>query len=454
MELFGTIAEAVKQIPGGGLVAGVTAAVTLLLAYVLLIVNRAARTRRTRLWQIAAITGVPVATTLDLLAVHAARVTMLSGFASADASERSSVISAGISGQLNGIALLASSSVWIWPLGLFVLHKMLETRRPADSPRFAGPLFLIPIGLVAIVVGSMLWATGLVHGFASIAWTDPETKTARILGALDEGASALRRFAQVSRWTILGLTALAVALIAAGQRRPRPTGEPLPAGPGRAATWWASALALLLAAALWVGARPLRAENQLPWPAPQLSGEVLAIATPPTPDLAGPDPIVRAPVIQLMADRLAMDTAPYSLEDLGGPLQTLRTNYQLLHPGERFAGDLITMPRLVSLLWVAHHAGYDALMFIFSKEETTVRPTLGTIRRVLSSAARASLMDASDREANGGADPEGDHTVLRLSDFKSYEPFARRLVELRRAGRDVVLDLGKEPGGATDSGRP
>jgi hypothetical protein len=84
-------------------------------------------------------------------------------------------------------------------------------------------------------------------------------------------------------------------------------------------------------------------------------------------------------------------------------------------------------------------------MFTFAKEETTVRPTMGALRRVVASAARASLMDAYDREANGGADPEGDHTVLRAGDFASYDQFARRLVELRRADKDVVLDLGKDP---------
>jgi hypothetical protein len=178
----------------------------------------------------------------------------------------------------------------------------------------------------------------------------------------------------------------------------------------------------------------------------------LMVVTPSTPDLVGRDGIVRAPVIQLFADRLTLDGAPWSLDDLGRALQTLRVNYQLLHPGERFAGDLVmvadrvlTMHRLVTLLRVAHGEHYDAVMFTFAKEETTVRPTMGTLRRVVASAARASLLDAYDREANGGTDPEGDHTVLRAGDFASYDQFAQRLVELRRADKDVVLDLGKDP---------
>ena len=170
---------------------------------------------------------------------------------------------------------------------------------------------------------------------------------------------------------------------------------------------------------------------------------------------------MRAPVVQLWADHLALDGRPDSLDELGDALHTLRNNYQLLHPGERFTGDLVviadrelTMQRLVTVLRVAHRTIYERPLFTFTKEETTVRPTMGTIRRVLSSAARASLMDAYDREANGGADPEGDHTVLRAADFSSYDQLARRLVELRRAHRDVVLDLGKERGGAGDSDRP
>jgi len=449
MSLIEAIAEAMDQIPAGRLVAGVTATVLLVQLRGLVLAIRAAGTPRARKWQVAGVAGALVATTVDVLAVHAARVSMLSGFAGDDASERASTLSAGISGQLNGIAMFASSGIWM--LVLLGLQTVLEGRRPANRPAFYGALFLIPAGLAALVVGTLFWATGLIRMFATLAGVEPQTKATRILAGLDDGALALRRAAVASTWAILGLTALASVLIVMRLRRARSSAEPPSARPGWTATWWASAISLVLAAALWVGARPLRAENQAPWPALQPSGEVLAIATPPTPDLFGPDPIVRAPVVQLFADRLALDGAPYSLDDLGGPLQTLRMNYQLLHPGERFAGDLVvvadralTMHRLVSLLRVAHGEHYDAVMFTFAKEETTLRPTMGALRRVLTSTARASLMDGYDREANGGADPEGDHTVLRAGDFASYDRFARRLVELRRADKDVVLDLGKD----------
>ena len=456
-----SIVDAFKQIPAGGLVGVVTAAVLLLQLTALVVAYRAPSGRRARVWQIAGVVGVLVATTIDVLAVHAARVVLFSGFAGDDASERASALSAGISGQLNGIALLGSSGVWMGLLGVLGLQRVLEARRPGESPTLYGPLLLIPLGLAAIVVGSMLWATHLIKQFAALAGLSPEMKGASLFGAMETAAPMLARFARVSRSTIVGMTLLAAALIVKRVRSSGPPGQLQLGRPGRTATWLASALALLLAVALWVAVRPLRAENQLPWPAPRFSGQALLVVTPPTPDLAGPDPVVRAPVIQLMADRLALDGRRCSLEELGEMLRTLRTNYQLLHPGERFAGDLIviadralTMPRVLSLLRIAHRADYDALMFTFTKEELFARPTMGTLRRVLSSTARASLMDAYDREANRGADPEGDHTVLHAADFSSYEPFARRLVELRRAGRPVVLDLGKDPGVTGEPGQP
>jgi hypothetical protein len=182
---------------------------------------------------------------------------------------------------------------------------------------------------------------------------------------------------------------------------------------------------------------------------------------PPTPDLDGPDPLERAPVVQIFTDQLAIDGSSRPLDELGDILQTLRMNFQLLHPGERFAGQLVVvadralgMQRLASVLWVAHRGGYDAPMFAFTHEETIVRPVMGALRRVLSSSARVTLSDAFDREAAGGAAPASNSAVLNAADFPSYDALARRLVQLRRAGTNVGLDLGRDPEGDDEPARP
>jgi hypothetical protein len=461
MPLPELITEVANQIPAGRLVLGVTAAAMLLQLRALVLTYRSASSRRALIWQIASAAGVVVATSLDLLAVHAARSTMLAGFVMTDPAEKASAISAGIGGQLNGIALLASSSLWMWPIGLFGLKKVLEARRPSAGPGFYGPLFLIALGLTSVAVGALLWTTHLVKEFAALAGVAPEDKGARLIGALDIASPALRRFAQVSRWTVPALTVLALALVLARLRRSAPRDDPPPAVPGRRAAVVTSALALLLAATLLIAISPLRRENQLPWPPGRLVGEILMTVVPPTPDLEGPDPLERAPVVQVFTDQLAIDGWSRPLDEIGGILQTLRMNFQLLHPGERFAGQLVlvadralSMQRLTSVLWVAHRGGYDAPMFAFTREETIVRPMMGPLRRVLSSSARISLSDAFDRAAAGGAEPSSNSAVLSPADFPRYDAFARRLVQLRRAGTDVALDLGKDPEGEDEPARP
>ncbi len=331
MTLPESIAEVANQIPARGLVLGVTAAAMLLQLRALVLAYRAASSQRTLVWQIAATAGVVVATSLDLLAVRAARITMMAGFVMTDPAEKASAISAGFGGQLNGIALLASSSLWMWPSCLFGLKKVLEARRPSADTGFYGPLFLIALGLTSVVVGALMWTTHLIREFAAVADVAPEEKGTRLIRALDIAGPALRRFAQVSRWTILGLTLLALALVLARLRQSGPGAEPPPAAPRRTAGWVTSALALLLTATLLIAMAPLRRENQLPWPPSRLVGEVLMTVVPPTPDLEGPDPLERAPVVQILTDQLAIDGWSRPLDELGGILQTLRMNFQLLH---------------------------------------------------------------------------------------------------------------------------
>jgi hypothetical protein len=65
----------------------------------------------------------------------------------------------------------------------------------------------------------------------------------------------------------------------------------------------------------------------------------------------------------------------------------------------------------------------------------------GRLRRLRASAARATLIDAAD--VLFADSPLGGETgtLVRLADFPSYEALARRIVEVRRAGQPVVLDL-------------
>jgi hypothetical protein len=279
--------------------------------------------------------------------------------------------------------------------------------------------------------------------FAAIAGISPVEKVKIIVEALRLARASLETFARMSTFTIVGLTAVVGVLTVLRRARPEMQGG------GRRALLGA-ALALALAGAFALAARPLRAENDLPWPTIHSEGDVLRVLEPQTPDLEGPDVVERAPVVQVFEDKVALDGYLCTLEDLGGKLGTLRMNFQLLDPGGIFnrsavaiIGASVSTRRLRAVLHVLHEATYLRPLLTFSRRESVVRPTFGALDRIRSNGARVTLIDAFDVDAAG--DPGGGQkgTVLRLRAFPDYDHLAREVVRLRTAGQDVVLDLGK-----------
>jgi hypothetical protein len=80
-------------------------------------------------------------------------------------------------------------------------------------------------------------------------------------------------------------------------------------------------------------------------------------------------------------------------------------------------------------------AGYHTASFVFTKRETLDRPILGRVTRVQTSSVRATLITAA-------APPETDEaTVVKASAFRTWGDLARRLVELRRSGDEVAIEI-------------
>ena len=93
---------------------------------------------------------------------------------------------------------------------------------------------------------------------------------------------------------------LAIGALVLLVRAHRRNGTPGPAGEGAPAARRSvliSAIALAGAAILFLAARPMRAENRLPWP-PNHDSD-LAWVEHTAPDLDGPDEIERAPVVHV-----------------------------------------------------------------------------------------------------------------------------------------------------------
>src|SRR6185369_8273916 len=108
----------------------------------------------------------------------------------------------------------------------------------------------------------------------------------------------------------------------------------LPAGAdnhrSRRETTVATAALALLAVGAFLVARPMRAENTLAWPEGGIGYAPLAKVQ--TPALDGPDPIERAPVVEIARDHTTLNRGEADGVELHDRLLTLRTNYGLLHP--------------------------------------------------------------------------------------------------------------------------
>jgi hypothetical protein len=436
------VLDALAEIPNGA-VLGVIALAVLLVQLGVLLVAWTRSASEAWLSRLHALSGATIlALPISAVAiVHQSRSLILEAIASSDPSGKATAVSRGISGQLNAIpffVVVLGAAVILWFIGLWPTFGKAGSGSRRNLVLFG----LFAIGLDAVAAGAVLWSAAVIHRFASLAGVDPDEKVVQLDGALTLARKSFEAFAGASRWTLVGLT-IGCSIAAALSRG-------APAEGRRLRRERAVALvALVLAAALFVVSRPMRAENATPWP-PPARGDLLAEAEPRTPQIDGPDEVRRAPVVQIFDDKLALDGYETDLEGLAEKLATLRRNYALLQPDGRFEGlsvlvvsETAPMARVRAVLHVLHEGGYERPLFAFAREEVADRPTFGRLKRVLGSGARATLIDAYDVDA--AKDPKGgaQGTLVHAAELRSYDALARRVVALRASGAPVVLDLGK-----------
>jgi len=427
-------------------------ALALLQVAVLVLVLRQRKRGKPPSMKLHAIAGAAIAPLPVLIAVsvHTARATMIAAINDVAPSHKAMALSRGISGQINGIAFA------VFATGLALLLWVVGFAYSASAPGADGrarplpPAALVGVGLLPTALGALLWATGLVKSSAGVAGVDPSQKEAFYLAALDAARAELAHYARISTIAIPLLAVVAIVLIVTRDRG-RSRAEPA-RPPSARRSLIASGAALLLAALLVHQARPFVAENALPWP----NIEGMWVEFPqslPMPPLTGPDPMDRAPVVQVQKNDLGLDGArELTLEDLRDKLITLRNNYRLLHPGEDFnglalivAGVDTPMPQLFSAASAIHHADYHQLLFAFTRPVKVVRPVLGTVNRSYTTGALTGVFYSDWLDKWGDPDEDAvpwknaDAVALRSQDFSDYTAFARRLVELRRQGKKVAV---------------
>jgi hypothetical protein len=432
--------DAIGQIPHGTIVAALAGAVVLLQVVALVVAwkRRAAPILRLHVASGLTILILPV---LAGVCVHTARAMMFSAVGGSDPSEKATTFSAGLSGQLNTIPFITTTLLFALPLW-FVGFAIAREARRASQGRAWPAAALLALALPALAVGVLQWSIFMIHMFASMAGMEPVAKVVLARKALDFSRGHLALFALTFRITVVGLAVIAAVLAVAG-------GGTMKVRAARR-RGLVSLAAAAFAGVLFLAARPMRAENELPWP-PSPNGEELMSVDPPTPELTAPDPIERAPVVQVFLDKVALDGMRCEdLDDLEGKLVTLRTNHQLLHPGESFNGRAVIVAdgaasanALEAVLEKLHAAEYLHPEFAFTKAETLVRPMIGTLHRVVGSAICATIIDRFDVEA--AHDPRGgeDGTLVRARDFARYDPLARQMLAVRQSGSAVVLKVGK-----------
>jgi hypothetical protein len=454
--LINAFALAIDEIVYGRVIAAIAAAILSLQVAVIVMASRRRRPGRTllsmRVHLIAggAIAALPIATGVS---VHGARASMFAAFAGlrVDPIGNAELVARGISGQFNAIPFGASTTLLALALWIVGAALTLSVRRPDGRARSLPPAALVVAGLVPLAIGAVNWSTGIIKRFADLAELSPEKKAARMDALLYNARTALT-FSRA--WSMMAVGVLAVVAVVLIIRRGSRADTAAPPSSRSARVPVAlSAAALLLAALLMIAVRPFAAENQKPWP-PTIGSQFVWSGGPATPDLVGPDPAERAPVVSVFRDGVKLDTAPIDdLTDLELKLGTLANNYKLLHPGGDFnemalieVDAATSIARLASVLRAVRGAWYYHPMFVFTERQTHVRPAFGTIERVVATGARCRLAyvdDQPDDWDDEAVDEWKTAVPLRLEDFADYGAFARRLVELRRAGKPVLVKIAR-----------
>jgi hypothetical protein len=181
---------------------------------------------------------------------------------------------------------------------------------------------------------------------------------------------------------------------------------------------------LIVAVSLYLVSRPLQAENRTAWPPVAAAASEPLLTRVALPDLTGPDPLPRAPLLEagpatawLDGRELPDDAFP------ARPAGAAAAGHEIVVACDRYT----PARRVGTLLAAARAAGFRRAAFALVRRETVHRPTLGTFAREQVTAAEARL------------DEDAAAVALRSEDFGICAELAARIVELRRQGRTVAL---------------
>jgi len=310
----------------------------------------------------------------------------------------------------------------------------LEFPGPEMMPILGGIGSFLILGFLPLVRAGFYGVTDKIHAFAAVARLPVEEKGLSLDHALDEMARALDRSMVFARLGLVAATVIAAVLawrFSAARARHRLLTPPGPRGTGGVVI----ALVVIASALVaFVAAEPLRAENELPWPAYEGGERLMALIA--TPDLEGPDEMERLPVVYLTPDAMGLDGREMAPADIAMQLDTTRQRFPSLKGQALIVCQADTgTDRLTEALRAAVSAGIPHATFVFLRRQVVDRPLLGHHWRNRARAARTTVVE------NRADVSSSTTTLLEVTRFSTCASLSRDIVAARNAKRDVALLL-------------
>ena len=310
-----------------------------------------------------------------------------------------------------------------------------------SAPRVVAVILsFVVLGLGPVIVGAAWGTLAQLRAFDEMTRAAPVAKAAVFAAAQQFAGTVLERG---FRLAIIGVASAAVGAavllrLTSPSRAPAELlGRSASAPPSRGGAVVIGAIFAAVAIALFALSGPMKRENETPWP-PGSANNRLGVETL---ALDGPDGFELGPLVLVTKNGLSFAGGGRDAAGVAAGLRSYRANFSLLHPGEPLQREILVAcapdagkEPVLAAIDVARRVGYDRTAFVFESVRQEARPFIGRVTLRKLTAARVSI-SAEDVSAPPATE------LLRPDNVSTCAQLAARIVDLRRAGRPVVLIL-------------
>ena len=346
---------------------------------------------------------------------------VVAALSSDDPAQTATLLADAASSQLVLSILVAAMLTVTGVLNAIGMGFLIGRRFSGAAAISSGVGVALAVGAFAMFGASMLFELiGVTRLFDALGAADAAVKAAQMKGFVEEADLHLSLALKVSA----GALAIGGAMILVPLLRLRESAR------HSTVAWHYSVVAVLVAAGLYLEARPYAAENALDIEAEERPTFLWDTADVTPMAIQGPDRLRVAPVMVFGPAYMGVDgeRIPHR-ESLGERLSKMKAFAKYLFPGQsnRTAIAVVdpatTSERLASVLQTVRQAGYDDVLLGFRRAgKKQVRPLLGEVQRIEESGLQVKLA------------PQGDASGILLSSAPTFGALVPKLIEARRAG--------------------